>query len=215
MAYRAVLLTLLACARGAVPEMDDTQQMRINRMSALVSSKNDWHGVGMSTLDRDAIMMQPLMDEAEQKVKEQDAEQAKAKPLEKYQAGLERLANDADNYSGIADYPKVSFSADVSQPAATSEDGTSKSAADSWTSMKKEAAMATALSPLEDAAKQVGEFKTALAESHTENHSQKKVEKPVEKKIAGNFKVHVDPARIHRLLSKSAKAVKAPPMAMH
>merc|ERR1719420_2272003 len=159
-------------------------------------------------------MMQPLIDEAEKKVQAQDAEEAAAKPLEKYQAGLERLSNDAENYSGIADYPKVSFTADSSKPDA-SEDVKSKSTANSWTSMKNEAAMATALTPLEDAAKQVGEFKTALAESRTENHSQKKVEKPVEKKIAGNFKVHVDPARIHRLLSKSAKAVKAPPMAMH
>merc|ERR1719453_587954 len=185
-------------------------------MSAIVASKSDWHGDGMSALDRDGMEIQPFIEEAGQKVKAKEAEEAAAKPLEKIESGLERLADD-DKYSGIADYPKVGFSAYVSKPADSAPDDTKslKTNANSWSSMKQEAAMATALSPLEDAAKQVGEFKTALAESRTENHSQKKVEKPVEKKIAGNFKVHVDPARIHRLLSKSAKAVKAPPMAMH
>merc|ERR1719420_501059 len=103
------------------------------------------------------MMLQPLMDEAKEKVKEQDAEEAAAKPLEKFQAGLARLSNDADTYSGIADYPTApTFSAESSKPVA-SEDVASKSKSDanSWTSMKKEAALATALSPLEDAAKQV------------------------------------------------------------
>merc|ERR1719335_426700 len=162
-------------------------------------------------------MMEPLMEEADKKVKVMDAEEAAAKPLEKYEVGLERLANDAKDYSGITDYPKVSFSADPSKPAAaTSEDPAKfKSDASSWTSMKKEVAVATALSPLDDAAKQIGEMKTALAASRTENHSQKKMDKPAEGKISGSFKVHVDPARIHRLLAKGAKGVKAPPMSMH
>lgn len=186
---------------------DRSHDTSLYKELAVVARANSDKRFLSSDLEKDGNDIAELSAEAEKSMAQQHRQQQRfaeeeraRKPLEQIRRSVEQGMSEDGRVQGFLGSPAPA-------PTPTWREGDSAQAAEkshsvSWSSLNQDISAHTRLSPLEDAAQQIQDAQTALAESHSEQskRSDPLPEAPMPELSHSGYSVRVDPRRVQRLL---------------